>query len=124
MNTDTNTVTEHTFDPPPDAMGGNGQPDPLVHLRADTVRGTIEVLLPLEQFLRHGDHPVHAQLRAFCARQGWHPLCGADALLDQLGLYAWSLQRALEATDTTDTAQAAAPAGQATAINSTIKETA
>jgi len=121
MNTGRNTVTEHTFDPPPDAMGGNGQPDRLVHVNADTVRGTTEVLLLVEQFLRHSDHPVHTQLRAFCARLGWHPVCGADALLDQLGLYAWSWQRALGTTDTTKAD--AVPAGH-TAIDATIKETA
>ncbi|WP_117210902.1 hypothetical protein [Allorhizocola rhizosphaerae] len=105
MNTaiDTGTDTEHTFTPCADAVG-DGQPGPLVPVSADTVYGAIEVLLRFDEFFRRhrGDHrsgTVHAQLRAFCAGLGWHPVSGADVLLDQLGLYAWSLQHAIQAAE-------------------------
>ena len=111
--------TEHTFDPPKDASSDR-LPAALVPVSADTVYGVIEVLLRFNEFFRrhrrhrrgeqhdeHGGGAVHAQLRAFCAGLGWHPTTGADVLLDQLGLYAWSLQRALQTAQTDGTDQAA-----------------
>lgn len=136
MNTAINTAadigTGHTFDPSKDAIGDGqpgGQPGPLVPVSADTVYGAIEVLLRFDEFFRrhrsghHDGHggTVHAQLRSFCAGLGWHPVSGADVLLDQLGLYAWSLQRALQAAETTGTN---AEVDTATAAGSTSKETA
>lgn len=110
-NTATNTAIEHTFNPQ-DVIGGDGQPGgqpgPLVSVNADTVYGAIDTLLRFDEFFRrhrgehrgeHGSGPVHAALRAFCAGLGWHPVSGTDALLDQLGLYAWSLQRALDTAE-------------------------
>ena len=97
---DTNAATGRTFDPPPDAVGGEGLPSTLIRVSADAVRGTVEVLQRLDEFFgRHADDAVRAQLRAFCARLGWHRVCGADTLLDRLGLHAWSLQQALDAID-------------------------
>jgi hypothetical protein len=118
--TATNADLEHTFGPPEDAIGGDGQPGPRVGLSADAARGTVESLLRLEEFFRrHADQEVHAQLRAYCAGLGWHPACGADALLDRLGLHAWSLQQALDAAE-------AAPGDhtRCTGQNTTVKETA
>lgn len=130
-----NTATEHILTPSAtDPVGGDGQPGPLVPVSADTVYGAIEVLLRFDEFFRrhrgehrgdpHGEHSggtVHAQLRAFCDGLGWHPVSGADVLLDQLGLYAWSLQRALQAAETTGTN---AEGDTAAAAESTCKETA
>lgn len=110
-------ATEHVFNPPCDAVVGDARPGPQVHLSAEAARGTIETLLRFDEFFgRHADHTVHAALRAFCARQGWHPVAAAGTLLDQLGLHAWSLQRAL------DTAAPADPDSSNTNHNTTMKE--
>ncbi|HZM77937.1 MAG TPA: hypothetical protein VFC19_19640 [Candidatus Limnocylindrales bacterium] len=105
--TATDTAIEHTFNPQ-DVIDGEGQPGALVSVNVDTVYGAIDTLLRFDEFFRrhrgehhdeHGSGPVHAALRALCAGLGWHPVSGTDALLDQLGLYAWSLQRALDTAE-------------------------
>jgi hypothetical protein len=103
-------TTEHTFDPPEGATGGDGQTGPLVRLPADAAHATIDILLQLHEFFRHhASDAVHAELRAFCRGLGRHPVCGADALLDQLWLHVLPLRWALDA-------EAAAPADQAATI--------
>jgi len=97
-------ATGHTFDPPTDAIGAGGRPAPPVHLPADAARATIDTLRRFEQFFRrHASDAVHAELRAFCAGLGWHPVCGAEALLDQLGLHTLPLRWALGAAGVADT---------------------
>jgi hypothetical protein len=103
------TATEHTFDPPEDATGVDGRPGQLVALPADAARATIDTLLRFEEFFRRrASDAVHAELRAFCAELGWHPVCGADALLDLLGLHTLPLRWALDAADRAETVTAAA----------------
>jgi hypothetical protein len=120
MNPATGKAAQHVLNPPCDAVGGDAPPGPLVHLSAYTARGTIETLLRFDEFFgQHADHTVHAALRAFCAERGWHPVAAAGALLDQLGLHAWSLQRALDAAGT---ATPADPDASNTDHNTTMKE--
>lgn len=121
MNTATNIATGHTVNPPEDVVSDrpDAQPGPLVSVSADTVYGAIDTLLRFDAFFRHhrsnhGD-TVHAQLRTFCAGLGWHPTSGAEALLDQLGLYAWSLQRALQTAETAGTTDVDSPTSKETA---------
>jgi hypothetical protein len=64
------------------------------------VISTIETLQHFEEFFRrHASAAVQAELRAFCAAQGWHGVCGAEALLDNLGFNAGSLRHALHAVE-------------------------
>jgi hypothetical protein len=113
------TTTEHALDPPEDAIG-DGHPGPLVTLPADAARATIDTLLRFEEFFRrHASAGTHAELRAFCAGLGWHPVCGAETLLDLLGLHTLPLRWAIQAADAAD---AAAPAGTINICNH-VKET-
>jgi hypothetical protein len=60
-----------------------------------TVTSTIETLQRFQEFFRHHASPaVKAELRAFCVGLGWHGVCGAEALLDDLGWGAFSLRHA------------------------------
>jgi hypothetical protein len=83
---------EDTY-PPEDAYPLPDEP-PLV-VPARVVAATIETLGRFEEFFRrHASAAVHAELRTFCIKQGWHGVCGAEALLDDLGWDAGSLRRA------------------------------
>ncbi|MFG3701008.1 hypothetical protein ACGF5C_24310 [Micromonospora sp. NPDC047620] len=81
-------------------------------LPAVAARSTIDTPLQLEAFFRHhASNTVHAELRTFCADLGWHPTCGAETLLDQLGLHVLPLRRALDTATpagTTSTARGTA----------------
>ena len=69
-----------------------------VAVPATVVTSTIETLHRFEEFFRHHASPaVQAELRAFCLAQGWHGVCGAQALLDDLGWAAFSLRHARDA---------------------------
>lgn len=75
--------------PPPDK--------PPVTVPAAVVTSTIETLQRFEEFFRHHASPaVKAELRAFCVAQGWHGVCGAEALLDDLGWDTFALRHALD----------------------------
>lgn len=68
-----------------------------VVISAGNARAAIATLNLLHQFFRHhASTAVHAELATFCALQGWHPVCGAQALLDDLGWHTLPLQRALD----------------------------
>ena len=68
---------------------------------AMVVTSTIQTLQRFEEFFRrHASAAVHTELRAFCTAQGWHGVCGAQAMLDDLGWNAASLRRALQADHT------------------------
>jgi hypothetical protein len=70
----------------------------LVGVAAGSLCTTIETLQRFEEFFGHHASPaVHAELRAFCAAQGWHGVCAAQALLDNLGLLAFTLRHAMDA---------------------------
>jgi hypothetical protein len=72
-----------------------------VAVPATVVASTVQTLQHFEEFFRrHASAAVHAELRAFCVTQGWHSVCGAEALLDDLGWDAGSLRRALQADHT------------------------
>lgn len=74
------------------------QAEAWVRLPAATVAATIDLLHRLDVFFReHADTVVHAQLSVFCAATGSHPVCGAPALLDELGLRALMLRTAMTA---------------------------
>jgi hypothetical protein len=69
--------------------------DPMVAVSAASLQATIETLARFEQFFRHhASHTTLAELRAYCAAQGWHGVCAAQALLDDLGLHAFALRHA------------------------------
>jgi hypothetical protein len=100
-----NDPTENTVAPPEDAFA---EPEAPVRLPAAAAHATIVTLLRFEEFFhRHASAEVHAELRAFCATLGWDPVCGAQALLDDLGLTALPLRWALHATPDQPTRQPA-----------------
>jgi hypothetical protein len=75
--------------------------EPPVAVPAAVVASTIETLNRFEEFFRHhASAAVKAEVRTFCVRQGWHGVCGAEALLDDLGWGALSLSWALRAAET------------------------
>jgi hypothetical protein len=79
---------------------GLAEHDTPIAIPASAARATIATLNLLHQFFGHHASPaVHAELRAFCALQGWHPACGAQALLDDLGWHTLPLQHALGTTE-------------------------
>lgn len=91
-----NNPTENAFTPPEDAFD---EPEAPVTLPAAAGRAAIVTLGRFEEFFRHHASPaMHTELRAYCARLGWDPVCGAQALLDDLGFTALPLRWALDAT--------------------------
>jgi hypothetical protein len=75
--------------------------EPPVAVLAAVVASIIETLNRFEEFFcHHASAAVHAEVRTFCVAQGWHGVCGAEALLDDLGWGALSLSRALRAAET------------------------
>jgi hypothetical protein len=91
-----NDPTENTVALSEDAFD---EPETPVRLPAAAARATIVTLLRFEEFFRHhASAAVHAELRTYCATLGWDPVCGAQALLDDLGLTALPLRWALDAT--------------------------
>jgi hypothetical protein len=103
-----NDPTEHTFTPPEDALD---EPEAPVTLPASSARTTIVTLLRFEEFFRrHASAAVHAELRTYCATLGWDPVCGAQSLLDDLGLTTLPLRWALDVTPGQPAGQHANPA--------------
>lgn len=75
---------------------GLAEHDTPIAIPASAARATIATLNLLHDFFgHHASAAVHAELRAFCAQQGWHPVCGAQALLDDIGWHTLPLQHAL-----------------------------
>jgi hypothetical protein len=74
--------------------------DPVVAVSAASLRATIETLARFEQFFRrHASDTTLTELRAFCTALGWHGVCGAQALLDDLGFNTFALRHALDADE-------------------------
>ncbi len=74
------------------------EPQPTITLNASTVRGIVEVLTWMAEFFgQYASPTVHTELRAFATSRGVHPVTGAGAILDELGLRAWLLRHALDA---------------------------
>jgi len=70
-----------------------------VSLPISAVRHTVTTLALLDEFFRrHASSTVHHELRAFCTGKGWHPVAGAQSILDDLGFGILPLQRALDTT--------------------------
>jgi hypothetical protein len=64
---------------------------------AQTIADTLH---HVDQFLRCYAGPVvRAELRAFCAAQGWSAVCGTDAFLDSIGFDALALRHAIDTAD-------------------------
>jgi hypothetical protein len=79
---------------PPDF---NPASDPEVAVSAASLHATIETLARFEQFFRYHASPTTlTELRAYCTAQGWHGVCAAQALLDDLGFNAFALRHALD----------------------------
>lgn len=82
------------------AANSSAEHDTPIAIPASAARATIATLNLLHQFFcHHASAAVHAELRAFCALQGWHPTCGTQALLDDLGWHTLPLQHALGTTE-------------------------
>jgi hypothetical protein len=78
------------------------EPEQPVVVPDRVVTSTIDTLTRFEEFLRHHASPtVHAELRTYAITQGWHPVSGTEALLDDLGLDAHALYLALTPTTAT-----------------------
>jgi hypothetical protein len=77
----------------------------LTVISAQTIANTLH---HVDEFLRcHASPAVRAELRAYCAAQGWAPVGGTEAFLDSLGFTALALRHAIDtATDHADTADA------------------
>jgi hypothetical protein len=76
------------------------EPETAVIVSDRAISSAIETLNRFEDFFRrHASPAVHNELRTYVAGLGWHPITGTEALLDNLGFDAHSLQRALNASD-------------------------
>lgn len=68
-------------------------------LRVTSAQAIRDTLHRVEEFLRcYAGPAVRAELGAFYAAQGWSAACGPDALIDSIGLHAWALRQAIDAT--------------------------
>jgi hypothetical protein len=82
---------------------------PPVAVPATVVDSTMQTLHRFEEFFRHhASAVVHAELRAFCGRQGWDSVCASQALLDDLGLNQLRLRWARDAATGTQPSPVAA----------------
>jgi hypothetical protein len=91
--------TDEYPEPPDDAFPPE---QPPVAVPATVVVSTIETLNLLDEFFRlHASATARGELRAFAGRQGWHPIQGAEVLIETIGLDALALQRALTPTTAT-----------------------
>jgi hypothetical protein len=62
---------------------------------AEVVESTLHTLNLLDQYFRiHASTTARAELRAFAGLQRWHPVHGADVLIDGIGLNAQALTHA------------------------------
>lgn len=76
--------TDEYHEPPDDALPAA---QPPVTVPAAVIASTIETLNLLDEFLRrHASNTTRAELRAFAATKGWHPVQGAEVLIDGVGL--------------------------------------
>jgi hypothetical protein len=90
------TAPEDAYPTPPEDVYPLPDEAPVA-VPAAVVTSTIETLQRFEEFFRrHASPAVQAELRAFCVAQGWHSVCGAEALLDDLGWDALALRHTLD----------------------------
>jgi hypothetical protein len=88
------TVADEYQEPPDDAIA---RPLPPVAVPAAIIANTLETLNLLDEFFRlHASTAVRAELRQFAGLQGWHPIHGAEVLIEAIGLDARGLARALD----------------------------
>ncbi len=98
-----NDPTDEYTEPPEDVLR---ELDRSVTLSATSAQAIWRTLRHVDEFLRcHASPVVRAELRAFCAAQGWDAVCGTDAFVDSIGLHALALRWAIDAA--TDHAGAA-----------------
>jgi hypothetical protein len=84
--------TDEYQEPPADAIAA---PQPAVTVPGTVIASTLETLNLLDEFFRlHTSAATRAELRQFAGRQGWHPIQGAEVLIESIGLDARSLTRA------------------------------
>jgi hypothetical protein len=84
--------TDEYREPPAAAIA---PPQPAVVVPGDVVASALETLNLLDEFFRlHASTATRAELRHFAGLQGWHPIQGADVLIDSIGLDVRSLTRA------------------------------
>jgi hypothetical protein len=101
--------TDEYTEPPEDVLR---ELDRSVTLTVTSAQAIGQTLRHVDEFLRcYASPAVRAELRAFCAAQGWSPICGADAFLDSIGFHALALRWAIDAA-TTDHAGDSAGADQ------------
>jgi hypothetical protein len=91
-------VTRHAdeyTEPPEDVRR---EMDRSITLRAASAQAILHTLHHMDEFLRcHASPAVRAELRAFCAAQGWSATCGTAAFVDSIGLHALALRHAIAA---------------------------
>jgi hypothetical protein len=79
--------------PPADTDTG---PQPAIVLNASTARSIIDMLTWVAEFFgQYASPTVHTELRAFAATRDMHPVVGAGAIIDELGLRALLLRQTL-----------------------------
>lgn len=81
-----------------------------VSLPGTAARSMLDTLHHVDEFLRQAGPATRAELRAFCAAQGWSPTGGAGVLIDSVGLHALTLHHAITSTTITDTVHDKEPA--------------
>lgn len=81
------------YQQPPDDAAPRQQPPILVPARV--IESTLHTLNLLDEYFRlHASTTARAELRAFATLQGWHPVPGAEVLIDGIGLNALALTHA------------------------------
>jgi hypothetical protein len=74
-------------------------------LSVASAQAIADTLRHLDEFLRcYAGPAVQAELRAFCAAQGWSAVCGADAFVDNIGFTALALRHAIDTDHDKETA--------------------
>ena len=78
--------------PPDDTSPPQPAPIPVT---ADILASTLHTLNLLDEYFRlHASTSARAELRAFAALHGWHPVHGAEVLTESIGLNALALTHA------------------------------
>ena len=89
--------TDEYAEPPEDVRR---EMDRTLTLTVASAQAILHTLHHVDEFLRcHASATVRAELRAFCAAQGWSAMCGAAAFVDSIGFNALALRHAIDTAD-------------------------
>ena len=100
-------------EPPEEVQQALQHADALsISLPATTAHTMLDTLRHVDEFLRcHAGSATQAELRAYCATQGWSPACSTSALIDRIGLHALALHHAITTAHHPGANTAGIPAG-------------